>query len=366
MGPDTATPASLAGFVGLVTAHLPAELAAAEGLAAIRAEIVELPAELASGFGFRCRLDHDGPAAELRLCADAETGGMLMLGGRHPLIALPASIAGSEDWQPIISFCAQREPGFLLHRATESVWVELGAADAGPVLSFNLRHSGLPAVRRAPLDTLVRVLELGCEALHGQPRPGCARVNLRAFVRRLPVGARVVRGGGTSGYRDEARLWIAGLSAADIVALVSSERGADEAARFAAVVDEVGSAASLDLRVDVGDALGPAIAVSCNVDPAGDAAAATERWALLLHPLAQRGLCTPAKRDALLGCRGTLHGGTSPSWPVHLQRVAGILGEETESTISWQPESVEILCDRGEAVAADAYVGVSHGWSPRR
>ncbi len=364
MGPYTASHASLAGYVGLVTSHLPSELASARDLAAIRAAIGELPAELVSDFGFRLRLDSAEPATGLRLRADDETGGLQMLSGRHQRISLPPPLAGADDWQAIIRFCEERKPGFLLHRSTDSVWIEL-CAEAGATLWFNLRPTGRAEPGRAPQDALVRVLELGTVALHGQPRAGWARATLRTFLRRLPAGAEVVRGGGTSDHREEARLWIAGLAAAEIVALVRAGRDEREAARLAAVLEDIGAAGSLEVRVDVGVALGPAIAVSCSVDPAGDEASVADRWAAVLRALGERGLCTAAKRDALLGCRGTLRDSTSAGWPQHLQRLAPILGEGMESTISWRPESVEILCDRGEPLTAHAYVGVSHAWSPR-
>jgi len=56
-------------------------------------------------------------------------------------VSLPDALAHADSSAPVIRFCGRREPGFLLHRATSDVWVDL-ARHNEPSFSFGLRLSG--------------------------------------------------------------------------------------------------------------------------------------------------------------------------------------------------------------------------------
>jgi hypothetical protein len=351
--------------VDLVVAHLPSGLIDTASAARIRASVARVPAELVARFGLECDLSSAAADATGLFSADSETGGMQMLAGRHPLVSLPDELARAESWAPVVRFCGLREPGFLLHRATRDIWVDLARRD-DPSCSFGLRLSGLPEATRRPLEVVIRALELGFEALRGAPLQAPVLTSMRALVRCLPDTARVDRAGLMAGLPDDVRLWLARLSPEEIGDLVEATRDGDEARQIRGLLDDRAlRAGTIGARIDVHAGVDRAIGLICTVDPAGTPAQVAARWRPLLDRLVASGLCTADKRDALLACHGLLRESPSERWPEHLTRLSQLFGGGTESVLEWRLHHVCIECDGGEPVHATANVVAAHGWSRR-
>lgn len=350
-------------LVDLVLSVLPDGLIGPQSAGRIRAAVGGMPAELVAQFGLECRLASEIADAGVLLCADSETGGMQMLAGRHPLVNLPASLSAADGWAPVVRLCGRREPGFLLHRATRDVWVDL-ARPAEPSFSFGLRLEGLPEATRRPLEVLIRALEIGLESLRGAPLQAPALTSMRALVRRLPEATRVERAGVVAGRPDEVRLWLARLAPDELVDLVEATRDRGEARRLNAVLEEIARpAARLRARIDVGEGVERGIALICEVDPEGDPSAVAARWGPLLGRLVDAGLCTSTKRDALLSSQGLLRERETERWPEHLRRLSDLFGDGAESILQWRLHHIAIECDRGGPVDATAHIVAAHGWS---
>jgi hypothetical protein len=364
-GQDAAAGTTLDKVVDPVLSHLPQGLVGSTSAARIRAAVGSVPAELVARFGLECRLRSDGGDADVLFSADSETGGMQMLAGRHPLVSLPDALAHADSWAPVIRFCGRREPGFLLHRATRDVWVDL-ARHNEPSFSFGLRLSGLPEATRRPLEVLIRALELGIEALRGAPLEPRALGSLRALVRRLPDTARIDRAGLAPGPPDGVRLWLSRLSPEEIADLVEVTRDVAEARHLRAVLDDLAAAdAGVRARIGLGEGVAPGIGLICSADPDGAAPQVEARWRALLDRLATSGLCTTGERDALLACHGLLRERSSERWPEHLTRLSKLFGDDTESILEWRLHHVTVECERGEPVRATAHIVAAHGWSRR-
>lgn len=352
-------------LLDLVLPNLPAVLIAPKSASRVRDAVAGVPPELVARFGLECRLAAPSADADVLLCADSETGGMQMLAGRHPLVSLPDSLATAERWAPVIRFCARREPGLLLHRATREAWLDLSRPH-DPSFSFGMRLQGLPEATRRPLEILIRALEIGLDALRGAPLAPPALTSMRSLVRRLPETARVERAGLVAGLPDDVRLWLSRLSAGELVDLVEVTRERSEARALHAVLDEiVQPAGSVRARIDIHHGVERGGAVIYSVDDERSAAHVGARWRPLLDRLVDAGLCASDTRDALLSCHGVLRERQTEGWPAHLTRLSELFGQRTESILHWHLQHVEIECDRGEPVQARAHIAVAHGWSRR-
>lgn len=355
----------LAEVVDLVLPYLPDGLVGIKSSARIRTAVDRVPAELVARFALECRLDTGADDADVLFSADSETGGMQMLAGRHPLVKRPPSVADSERWAPIVRLCQRRQPGFLLHRATREVWVDLTRHDE-PSFAFGLRLAGLPEAPKRPVEVLIRALELGFDALRDEPLQPPALPSLRALVRRLPESARVDSAGVMAGFPDGVRLWLTRLGPDALVDLVGATRDGNEAKRMREVLDDIAApAASMRTRLDVNEGVGRSVGLVCAADLDGSPAQVATRWRPLLDRLVDAGLCSEDKREALLAGWGLLRESQSEHWPEHLKALSMMFGEDTESVLRWRLQHVTIECDRGEPVCATAHVGVWHGWSRR-
>ena len=353
--------------VDLVVDRLPGGLIDSASAARIRASVARVPAELVARFGLECELSTAAAAeANVLFAADSETGGMQMLAGRHPLVSLPDELARADSWAPVVRFCGRREPGFLLHRATRDVWVDLARRD-DPSCSFGLRLSGLPEATRRPLEVVIRALEVGFETLRGAPLDPPALTSMRALVRHLPDTARVDRAGLMAGLPDDdVRLWLTRLSPEEIGDLVETTRDRDEARQIRGLLDHPALRAGVTgARIDIRDGVERMVGLICTVDPAGSPAQVAARWRPLLDRLVAGGLCAARKRDALLRCHGLLRERPSERWPEHLTRLSKLFGDGTQSVLEWRLHHICIECDRGEPVHATATIVAAHGWSRR-
>ncbi len=359
------TDSTLDEVVALVLPYLAIDLVGAASAARISHAVADVPAEVVARFGIECRLHSGADNADVLFSADSETGGMQMLAGRHPLVNLPDTLAAADGWAPVVRFCGRREPGFLLHRATRDVWVDLAQVDA-PSFSFGLRMSGLPEATRRPLEVLVRSLEIGLEALRGAPLDPVALASMRSLLRRLPDTARVERAGVMAAAPDDVRLWLTRLAPEQVVEIVEETRDRTEARHLHAALDDiVKDAGDLEVRLDVREGVDRGIGLVCGVDQDGLPPQVAARWEPLLSRLVAAGLCTAEKRDALMNCYGLLRESQSERWPPHLTRLSELFGDGAESILRWRLRNVTIECDRGEPVHATAHIVVEHGWSRR-
>lgn len=341
---------SLARWLDLVCPRLPPALVGEESHARMGRALEAVPAGLVARFGFECRLDDVAAEADVLFSADVKTGGLEMLAGRHPLVELPPP---APEWEPLVRLCRRREPGSMLARAADDLWVELDTAageNPPPSVFFGLRVAGLPG---DPAASMHEVLEAGFEALLGQPLAHDTRAALGSVIELLPARARVFQAGAMlSRPGSPIRICLDNLAREQIVSLVEAVRGRPEALALGAALDGLTApAGAVRPGLDVGAGVGERIGLECygNLPP-------------LLERLTHAGLCVPAKRDALLACEGRLREGDAEPWPAHLAGLSALLGVSARSVVGWNVHHVKVVCDRGVPVGAKAYVVVWHGW----
>jgi hypothetical protein len=195
--------------------------------------------------------------------------------------------------------------------AVRAVWLELDLdrdwnddAPPAPILCARLPRNAAPGWLP---DTLL-------PALTGRPLPAARRRLILACLDLLPPAARLLyvfdlQARGT----DAVRLEVFGLQPAEILAFLR-DRVPATAASAATVLPLFAGVERLHLSFDLAEEILPRIGIEGSFprQPSRE-----PRWAAWLDRLAQRGLCSPEKRDAVLAWPGYDTFWTAPRrWPV--------------------------------------------------
>jgi hypothetical protein len=114
----------------------------------------------------------------------------------------------------------------------------------------------------------------------------------------------------------------------------------------------------LALCLDVAEEVGRRLGFEAAVDrsPSDD-----ERWPALLGFLVDRGLCTPAKRDALLAWPRVVTPADVP-WAAGLAAASLLRAADTFSSLERRLSHVKVVLEPGVPAHAKAYFGYEHRW----
>jgi hypothetical protein len=215
-------------------------------------------------------------------------------------------------------------------------------------LEYDLDREPRPIVcARLPADAQPSwVVDSILPALHGRPLAEAQRRLVRLCHEAIPPSGSLLyvfsllpRG------TDAVRMEIFGLNPVEIVEYLGAV-APDADPRVAEVAPIFAGVERVHLSFDLGSTVLPRIGIEGsfarlpNREP---------RWADLLERLVLRGLCLPAKRDALLSWNGSDTFWTAPqAWPVD---TAGVEGFCVRSL-----SHVKVVCDPGRELEAKAYL----------
>jgi len=249
--------------------------------------------------------------------------------------------------------------GTPAHRFVREMWLEFdGRASSvdrppSPNLFFGFdRNPGVPGA----LPTLAH-------ALTGQERSAAEVRALASVIGAFPPRAWLAHLGAMLARNARSlRLVIADIAGdcfADVLAATGwhdAENGLNVLMRhLAAYADE------FYLDVDVDSAVAARISIECFLkrEPlAGD------RWRRLLADLCERGLCTPAKADALMGWPGVTQRSTCADlWPENLRWTDDLIGVVARSFFLREISHIKIVYEPGRLVEAKAYLRFRHIWA---
>ncbi|MET0403490.1 MAG: hypothetical protein ABW123_13850 [Cystobacter sp.] len=291
--------------ISLVEPHLHSLLMSPGSLSSIKNAARLLPRFAVNFFGFECRLGEDAAATDCALNLTAE--GARFLAGRHAQ-ALPPELR-TDAWSRVQRFYEEwgdtRDGAYADAGAT---WLEF---DSGPArIHPNLLFGYWPhetAVRR-PMPWLLDVI---LPQLLGMPLSEKFRANLLRCFDACPsgtddfqIGAMIARG------IQAVRLCVFDIRPDELPAFLSRagwKGDLDEVRRyleaFAPHADFVG------VHLDVGEMLFPQIGIEpgFTAGPWARQPHLEPRWHGQFNQLVERGLCTPARRDALLSFSGYQH-----------------------------------------------------------
>ncbi|MGY1688085.1 hypothetical protein ACI8AK_21085 [Geodermatophilus sp. SYSU D00867] len=345
--------------------YVPSDLVSRRALERILSVAQQLPAALGAGpFGLECPLD-GAPVADFSVAVLASRGDPADLSrlGRADSVRPPGDGPG---WERIRRFAsAWADAASPLHRAVEEVWLEFDvgsarqAAALTPSVFFDPGHPGPrdPAPPRRP-EELVRIAGAALGILQeGRPSPGTLSA-LAEFVRVLPATARVrFLGAMIPRATTAVRVVVAGMSLGDVLTCLrrpGSRGTTDGLARIAPIAD---LADRMWLAVDV-DETGVAerLGLDCycgsGAPPAGDGG-----WPRLLQALVEAGVCTSAKRDALLGATELSSRVLEAAvWPESLRRVSRLLGPGAFDRLELDVHHVKVVLGPGARLQAKGYL----------
>jgi hypothetical protein len=282
---------------------------------------------------FECRLEADEERVDFLVCVLADDGG-----GDALAVAAGKAVEGTvpvvtSAWQRVFDFCREwMQPETMLHEEVPFIWLEFDLPPTAttppePFLFFcvqryfrsdSLRLFG-PAGSQAAAATYRQVLARALALLLGRPIAPATERTLLACFAALPVGGHVlhvaplaVRG---RGHEDLVRAVLT-LPIAEVGAYLErlGWRGPwDEVQEILTTLHR--DADDVGIQLDLGAVPLPVLGIQFYY------AARDPRWRPLLDGLVARGVCTPAKRDAVLAWPGrerlTLPG---RKWPSELRR----------------------------------------------
>ena len=312
----------------------PATLMSAAAWAQVLSVARALP-EAAYCACFECRLGADEERVDFLVCVLAGDGGGDVLAAAALKEESRAVEGVTPAWQRVFDFCREwAQPETILHQEVPFVWLEfdllrMAVTPPEPFLFFcvqryfrsdPLRLFGLSISRGAGAAAMYRqVLARSLAILLDRPIASATERMLVACFDELPVGGHVLH---------VAPLAVRGRGHEDLVRVVLTLPIAEVGAYLGRLgwrgpwgeVNEIlttlhRDAGDVGIQLDLGAGPLPVLGIQFYY------AARDPRWRPLLDALVARGVCTPAKRDAVLAWPGrqrlTLPG---RRWPSELRR----------------------------------------------
>lgn len=382
MSEVTTVEGRLASYLRAVEPAVPAALVSAEAFDALRVVAQQVPPALAATtFGFECRLGD--PAAWADLVAYADAGP-----GRDALADLAPDLLADPTWRRVRDLARTwRSPGSVLRDGVENLWLEfdlegratasLQAGAVPPSIFGGLppwdQDRPQPSTYRPNVDGYLAAVTAILRALGREVSEETERCLARCFAalqrheylfqvglmltRAVDTVRLCIRLRTTSRTRDylTAVGWpgVAGPGAG------TNTPGQDALDDLLALV---GPTDHTWLHLDVGHGVQPTIGLECYF--AGNAQPRREpRWAALLGVLVERGLCTRAKRDALLAYPG--HAGDAAGaapWPAELVAAEELLEGRRRSTFVRTLHHLKVVLRPGGVLEAKAYLAANLHW----
>lgn len=188
---------SLLSVLELVKPSLPGSLIDAEGYALLAHAAERLPFELATFWGFECRLGEARATMDILFEIKRESQGRHILAGALPS-TLDAMCAQWPAWENLRRFAALwADPQHAFSTQIRNIWLEFDTASAGQSLEMTdiLSH---PCIFFGPDSKTLKKEQdarLICDALRAIDNPAFDQDALDALIARLPEESRVFQVG---------------------------------------------------------------------------------------------------------------------------------------------------------------------------
>jgi hypothetical protein len=307
---------SLENSIRAIAPYLPEELVPPGAVERIASVAHYFPDGLSSQFGFECRLGPTTPVVDFVLLVAREKGGREILAGTHPHINLPQDLRMHPVWRRVRDFSVGwTDPGSPIYRNVYGVWIELDLEGPGtsvpvPGIFFHVGDLPLPAaVPPAPSLNLDEdyswVIETAIPLLRGARLSATVEERLAACLKLSPACGQVLQVGLFPGRQIEGiRLFLHVRSQEHLLTYLEAVGWVGPSEELTATVGRLFQLGDfVYLNLDVGERVYPKIGIECHFR--GVAQPPMEpRWPSLLAHLVEHGLCTPEKKEALLGFPG--------------------------------------------------------------
>lgn len=301
---------SLAGTLETVAPHVPPALVPPSAWSRVLSAARCMPAPLTDWIYLECRLLTGAPH-QVDLIWRLSTAGRDLLVNRDTDVTSLEQLAGPH-WGRLHDLCRRwADPGSVLHRAIDYLWLEFDLAAGADGSPSHIPLPGVfvdfaddPGTRRSCTEP-GGVLELVLEILHAGPFAQSTTQRLRECLAKIPDGAYVPCVGYFSSRNGEAvRLCVANLDDITLptylgdIAWPGSSAGLQRSIAPLAF-HRTGQRKGVSmLHLDLTDAVLPKISVECGFAHAPQIRGQLVETALL-DELVSRGLCSSSQRDDL-------------------------------------------------------------------
>ena len=308
--------------------------------------------------GLECRLGSDDPRVDLAAAFETRLWGAPR---SEELVASPArtGTTGAAGWAALDRFRSAHEESAALRRCTRHLGIELDADSPGdsvpaPGLFVGLLDGTIGPI--GPIRTGVRdAVRAGLPALLGAGGSPSSIAAYERFLDHLPAGSVLHYFGAFSGRAPGVARFNVQYPDRD-AALAHLTRQGAAAHRLASVEEVYGWEARVVLAWDVGPASGDRLGIELLFDrPSGVAP--------VLDRLVERGVCTPAKRDAVLAWPHALQEVEAETpWPQPL-RASERRSPGVRSVLFAKLSHLKLVV-RSTGESAKAYLQLQHAWVP--
>lgn len=298
----------------LIAPAIPPALVSAQAFAHIQQLAQQLPAGLSSYY-LECRLTAEAEQVDFLACAATPEGGREMLAGEHapfppPLLEVPL-------WQRVHDFCREwATPASALHTRVPLVWFEFDHAEGvpssrpSPSFCFCLDRTYLqrgPWSQRYPSLNNHQDKDLakhGLQLLLDQPLPQQhARVFDLCFDA-LPEGGRIIHISAMIARQPSMVKLYGVVPTAQLVPYLTRLGWPGSLHELAAIMAEFCTADTVDhntyLDLSLGASISPRLGLAFAQQQIEQLPGQDVTRRALLDRCVQHGLCSPAKRDALV------------------------------------------------------------------
>lgn len=334
---------SMEDYLKIVTPYFHADLVSPAARSHIQSLAQILPPF--SNAGLECRLDAGQSRVDLQV--------------NLPCVVpnLPERFLADPVWQFFQEFCHEWAlPTSSLHQAIKDIWLEFDVAQQPSQIPMPCIFLGLNSEAHSVNWLIELALKL---SQHSSP---LLESNLQLCADALPAGASISHlGAMLSRSAKGVRVNVCGISAEQLSDYLKQIGWSDPSDTFSSLVSTLPRFTDfITLSFDVGDRVYPRIGLECFLK---EQPKADPRWQLFLNYLVAEGLCTLAKRDALLAWEGFSQRSSAPElWPRNISWGDRLLGSRAIS-IFWRGlNHLKLIYQPGSSLEAKAYLAFGHGW----
>lgn len=337
-----ATSYSMSATFDEISGRLIPPLVPPAAFAAVQCVAARLPAALSDRFFFECRLAADDPRVDL--IAGVNRQRTTLLDESSPT-GLMRPLRAHAEWQRIAALAREwRRPASVLSRALDQIWVEFDVPSLVPSLFLSFTP--------ASGDLAFEAIAAGVRLVAGGRTTAVQIHRLRTCVERLPPGA-VVKYLGLMLPRPSPAVRVC-LSRVSGDGLDRCLRDVGWTGSLPAIADlmrhmaDVPSGAAVPriglVHLDVADRVLPQLGIEYVFEPRRQLDGGLEERAIL-DRLVALGLCSSAKRDALV------------DWPGH--SIAELSHEMWPSILVRRLHCVKVVHGDGGTASVKAYLGLN-------
>jgi hypothetical protein len=340
---------SMEDYLNTITPHLHPDLISPAARSQIQSLAQALPSF--SYAGFECRLGANQSRVDLQVNLPCL------------VLDLPQKFLINPTWQFFQRFCQEwTSPSSLLHQTIRNIVLEFDVAE----VDLNEPRSLIPVPcvflsLRPYVYHPERLMQLVQKLSDNSISPSLES-NLRHCAAMLPENASICHLGamlsrGVSGVRVN----VYGMTMEQLPNYLQHIGWNDSSPALSRLVSALPHYTDfVVLSFDVSDRIRPRIGLECFFDQKQQA---ESRWPLLLDWLVAEGLCTPAKRDALLVWEGFSQKSATPDlWPSNIDWGDRFLGARAVSLFWRRLNHIKLVYQPGCPLEAKAYLAFGHGW----